>query len=176
MSEIAPLTAICPGSYDPVTNGHLDIISRAALIFERVVVGVVREPQHKSLMFTVEERVQFLRDGLSGSPNVEVEVFSELVVDFARRWGAKTMIKGLRAISDFEWEFQMHHLNRRLAPDIETMYLIANSEYSFVSSSGVKEIAAFGGKVDGLVPSPVAERFQKMFPRPKPGAPVSPQE
>ncbi len=176
MSDSAPVTAICPGSYDPVTNGHVDIIRRAALIFDRVVVGVVREPQHKSLMFTVEERVQFLTDALVGLTNVEVEVFSELVVDFARRWGAGTMIKGLRAISDFEWEFQMHHLNRRLAPDIETMYLIANSEYSFVSSSGVKEIAAFGGNVDGLVPSPVARRFQQLFPRPKPGAPVSPQE
>ena len=176
MSDSAPVTAICPGSYDPVTNGHVDIIRRAALIFDRVVVGVVREPQHKSLMFTVEERVQFLTDALAGLTNVEVEVFSELVVDFARRWGAGTMIKGLRAISDFEWEFQMHHLNRRLAPDIETMYLIANSEYSFVSSSGVKEIAAFGGNVDGLVPSPVVRRFQQLFPRPKPGAPVSPQE
>jgi pantetheine-phosphate adenylyltransferase len=176
VSETAPVTAICPGSYDPVTNGHVDIIRRAALIFDRVVVGVVREPQHKSLMFTVEERVQFLTDALAGLANVEVEVFSELVVDFARRWGAGTMIKGLRAISDFEWEFQMHHLNRRLAPDIETMYLIANSEYSFVSSSGVKEIAAFGGNVDDLVPSPVARRFQQLFPRPKPGAPVSPQE
>jgi pantetheine-phosphate adenylyltransferase len=176
MSESAPITAICPGSYDPVTNGHLDIIRRAAMIFDRLVVGVVREPQHKSFMFSVEERVEFLADALAGADNVEVEVFSELVVDFARRWGAKTMVKGLRAISDFEWEFQMHHLNRRLAPDIETMYLIANSEYSFVSSSGVKEIAAFGGNVDGLVPAPVARRFQEMFPRPKPGAPVSPQE
>ncbi len=176
MSDAAPVTAICPGSYDPVTNGHLDIIRRAALIFERVVVGVVREPQHKSLMFTVEERVEFLSDALADVANVEVVVFSELVVDFTRRWGAKTMIKGLRAISDFEWEFQMHHLNRRLAPDIETMYLIANSEYSFVSSSGVKEIAAFGGNVNDLVPAPVALRFREMFPRPKPGAPVSPQE
>jgi len=176
VSDSAPVTAICPGSYDPVTNGHLDIIRRAALIFDRVVVGVVREPQHKSLMFSVEERVEFLSDALAGTGNVVVEVFSELVVDFARRFGAKTMVKGLRAISDFEWEFQMHHLNRRLAPDIETMYLIANSEYSFVSSSGVKEIAAFGGNVNDLVPAPVAGRFQQMFPRPKPGAPVSPQE
>jgi pantetheine-phosphate adenylyltransferase len=171
-----PVTAICPGSYDPITYGHVDVITRAALIFERVVVGVVREPSHKSLMFTVEERVEFIRDALQKVENVEVEVFSELVVDFARRWGAKTMVKGLRAISDFEWEFQMHHLNRKLAPDVETMYLIANSQYSFVSSSGVKEIASFGGNVDDLVPAPVARRFQEMFPRPKPGAPVSPQE
>jgi pantetheine-phosphate adenylyltransferase len=176
MSASAPVTAICPGSYDPITYGHVDVISRAAAIFDRVVVGVVREPSHKSLMFTVEERVGFIEHALAGLQNVEVEVFSELVVDFARRWGAKTMVKGLRAISDFEWEFQMHHLNRKLAPDVETMYLIANSQFSFVSSSGVKEIASFGGNVDDLVPAPVARRFQEMFPRPKPGAPVSPQE
>jgi pantetheine-phosphate adenylyltransferase len=176
MSANAPVTAICPGSYDPITYGHVDVISRAAAIFDRVVVGVVREPSHKSLMFTVEERVSFIEHALADLQNVEVEVFSELVVDFARRWGAKTMVKGLRAISDFEWEFQMHHLNRKLAPDVETMYLIANSQFSFVSSSGVKEIASFGGNVDDLVPAPVARRFQEMFPRPKPGAPVSPQE
>jgi pantetheine-phosphate adenylyltransferase len=176
MSDSAPLTAICPGSYDPVTNGHLDIITRAAGIFERVVVGVVRDPQHKKAMFSVEERVAFLRDALTGSDNVEVEVFAELVVEFARRWGAKTMVKGLRAISDFEWEFQMHHLNRNLAPEVETMYLMSSPQYSFLSSSGVKEVASFGGSVADLVPEPVARRFQEMFPRPKGGAPVSPQE
>lgn len=176
MSAEHPVTAICPGSYDPVTNGHLDIIRRAAAIFERVVVGVVREPQHKSLMFTVEERVDFLRRSAGTIPNVEVEVFSELVVDFARRWGAKTMVKGLRAISDFEWEFQMHHLNRKLAPDVETTYLMASPDHSFLSSSGVKEIAVFGGNVDDLVPEAVARRFREMFPRPLPGAPVNPQE
>lgn len=176
MSADAPVTAICPGTYDPVTNGHLDIIRRAAAIFDRVVVGVVREPMHKAPMFSVEERVAFLQDALQGLENVEVEEFAELVVDFARRWGARTMVKGLRAISDFEWEFQMHHLNRTLAPEIETMYLIADSQYSFVSSSSVKEIASFGGNVDGLVPDAVAHRFQELFPSPKPGAPVSPQE
>jgi pantetheine-phosphate adenylyltransferase len=176
MSDSAPVTAICPGSYDPVTNGHVDIIARAAGIFERVVVGVVREPQHKSVMFTVEERLAFLREALSDRGNVEVEVFSDLVVDFARRFGARTMVKGLRAISDFEWEFQMHHLNRTLAPEVETMYLIADHKYSFLSSRSVKEIAAFGGNVDDLVPEAVARRFREMFPRPLPGAPVNPQE
>jgi pantetheine-phosphate adenylyltransferase len=176
MSRDDPVTAICPGTYDPVTNGHVDIIRRAAAIFDRVVVGVVREPSHKSPMFSVEERVAFLHEALDGAENVEVEEFAELVVDFARRWGARTMVKGLRAISDFEWEFQMHHLNRTLAPEIETMYLIADSQYSFVSSSSVKEIASFGGNVDGLVPDAVARRFQELFPSPKPGAPVSPQE
>lgn len=171
-----PLTAICPGSYDPVTLGHLDIITRAAGIFDRVVVGVVRDPHHKGTMFTVEERVAFLNEALAELDNVEVAVFSELVVDFAHRWGAKTMVKGLRVISDFEWELQMNHLNRTLAPDIETLYVMARPQYSFVSSSGVKEIAAFGGKVDELVPEPVARRFKELFPDGRPGTPENPQE
>jgi pantetheine-phosphate adenylyltransferase len=176
VSDSQPVTCICPGSYDPVTFGHLDIIRRAAGIFERVVVGVVRDPQHKATMFSVEERVGFIADALSDVPNVQVEVFSDLVVEFARRFGARTMVKGLRAISDFEWEFQMHHLNRNLAPEVETMYLMSSAQYSFLSSSGVKEVATFGGNVDDLVPEPVARRFRELFPRGKPGAPVSPQE
>ena len=176
MSSSNPVTCICPGSYDPVTLGHLDIIRRAAGIFERVVVGVVRDPQHKSTMFSVEERVEFLREALADVANVEVEVFSDLVVEFARRFGARTMVKGLRAISDFEWEFQMHHLNRNLAPEVETMYLMSSAQYSFLSSSGVKEVASFGGNVDDLVPGPVARRFRELFPQGRPGAPVSPQE
>jgi pantetheine-phosphate adenylyltransferase len=169
-------TAICPGSYDPVTNGHIDVITRAAGIFDRVVVGVVRDPHHKSTMFSVEERVGFLNEALGDLDNVEVDVFAELVVDFARRWGAKTMVKGLRVISDFEWEFQMNHLNRILAPEVETLYVMSSPLYSFVSSSGVKEIAAFGGRVDDLVPPVVAKRFREMFPQGRPGAPLSPQE
>jgi pantetheine-phosphate adenylyltransferase len=176
MSDSQPVTCICPGSYDPVTLGHLDIIRRAAGIFEQVVVGVVRDPQHKATMFTVEERVGFIAEALSDVPNVQVEVFSDLVVEFARRFGARTMVKGLRAISDFEWEFQMHHLNRNLAPEVETMYLMSSPQYSFLSSSGVKEVASFGGNVDDLVPEQVARRFRELFPRGKPGAPVSPQE
>jgi pantetheine-phosphate adenylyltransferase len=170
------ITAICPGSYDPVTNGHLDVIRRAAAIFDRVVIGVVRDPSHKSATFSIEERVAFLEDALVELENVEVDVFSELVVDFARRWGAKTMVKGLRVIADFEWEFQMNHLNRLLAPEIETMYVMASPAYSFVSSSGVKEIASFGGRVDDLVPEAVARRFRELFPDGRPGAPLSPQE
>jgi pantetheine-phosphate adenylyltransferase len=176
VSDSQPVTCICPGSYDPVTNGHLDIIRRAAGIFERVIVGVVRDPQHKATMFSVEERVGFIAEALSDVPNVQVEVFSDLVVEFARRFGARTMVKGLRAISDFEWEFQMHHLNRNLAPEVETMYLMSSPQYSFLSSSGVKEVASFGGNVDDLVPEPVARRFRELFPQGKPGAPVSPQE
>jgi pantetheine-phosphate adenylyltransferase len=179
MSAGHPVTAICPGAYDPVTNGHLDVIRRTAEIFDRVVVGVVRDPQHKETMFTVEDRVDFIRTALAegnGADNVEVDVFAELVVEFARRWGAKTMVKGLRVISDFEWEFQMNHLNRLLAPDIETMYVMASPQYSFVSSSGVKEIASFGGDVDELVPPAVARRFRELYPEARPGAPVSPRE
>ena len=158
------LTAICPGSYDPVTNGHVDVIGRAAGIFDRIVVGVVRDPAHKQTLFTVEERVAFLEDALAGCDNVVVDVFSELVVDFARKHDAKTMVKGLRVIADFEWEFQMNHLNRQLAPEIETLYVMSSPLFSFVSSSGVKEIASFGGRVDELVPPAVAKRFVEIYP------------
>jgi pantetheine-phosphate adenylyltransferase len=170
------ITAICPGSYDPVTLGHLDVIGRAAATFDRVVVGVVRDPHHKQTLFTVEERVEFLEEALAGLDNVKVDVFHELVVDFARKHEAKTMVKGLRVIADFEWEFQMNRLNHLLAPEIETMYVMSSPQYSFVSSSGVKEIASFGGKVDELVPEAVARRFREMFPNGRPGAPLSPQE
>jgi pantetheine-phosphate adenylyltransferase len=170
------ITAIYPGTYDPVTNGHLDVIRRAAMIFDRVVVGVVREPQHKAPMFSVEERVEFVRDALTGDANVEVDVFAELVVEFARRWDAKVIVKGLRVISDFEWEFQMNQLNRHLAPEIETVYVMASPLHSFISSSGVKEIAEFGGNVDELVPPAVAQRFRDLFPEGRGGAPTSPQE
>ncbi len=169
-------TAIYPGTYDPVTLGHVDIIKRAAQIFDRVVVGVVRDPSHKQITFSVEERVEFLRAALTEYPSVEVDVFSELVVEFARRHDARTMVKGLRAISDFEWEFQMHHLNRKLAPDIETLYLMSSPQYSFLSSSGVKEIAMFGGNVVELVPDAVARRFAELYPKGRPGAPLSPDE
>jgi pantetheine-phosphate adenylyltransferase len=170
------ITAIAPGSYDPVTNGHIDVIARAAGIFDRVVVGVVGSPHHKQPMFTIEERVAFLRQALEHLDNVEVDVFRELVVDFAHRWDAKAIVKGLRVISDFEWEFQMNQLNRTLAPDVETVYVMASPQVSFVSSSGVKEIASFGGDVSGLVPAPVAERFRELFPNGRPGTPENPAE
>jgi pantetheine-phosphate adenylyltransferase len=171
------ITAIYPGTYDPVTNGHVDVISRAARIFDRVVVGVVGNPHHKEPMFTVSERVAFLDQALAGVvENVEVDVFSELVVDFARRWEAKAIVKGLRVVSDFEWEFQMNQLNRHLAPDIETVYVMASTAVSFVSSSGVKEIAAFGGNVDELVPAAVARRFRELHPGGRPGTPENPTD
>jgi pantetheine-phosphate adenylyltransferase len=170
------ITAIYPGTYDPVTNGHTDVIGRAAGIFDRVVVGVVDNPHHKQPMFTVEERVQFLEEALVDIANVEVDVFKELVVEFARRWDAKVIVKGLRVVSDFEWEFQMNQLNRHLAPDIETVYVMASPQVSFVSSSGVKEIASFGGNVEELVPDAVARRLKEMFPNGRAGTPLSAQE
>jgi pantetheine-phosphate adenylyltransferase len=170
------ITAIYPGTYDPVTLGHVDVIRRAASIFDRVVVGVVRHPTHKEPTFSIDERVGFVRDALEDVDNVEVDVFAELVVEFARRWDAKVIVKGLRVISDFEWEFQMNQLNRHLAPEIETVYVMASPLYSFVSSSGVKEIAAFGGDVEELVPRPVAQRFRDLYPEGRGGAPTSPQE
>jgi pantetheine-phosphate adenylyltransferase len=170
------ITAIYPGTYDPVTNGHVEVITRSAAIFDRVVVGVVANPLHKTPLFTTDERVEFLKEALAHLGNVEVDVFAELVVDFARRWDAKVIVKGLRVISDFEWEYQMNQLNRHLAPDIETVYVMASPQVSFVSSSGVKEIAAFGGNVQELVPAAVARRLRDKFPNGRGGAPLSPQE
>jgi len=170
------ITAIYPGTYDPVTLGHLDVIGRAAATFDHVVVGVVRDPHHKQTMFTVDERVEFLEEALAPFANVTVDVFHELVVDFARKHDARTMVKGLRVIADFEWEFQMNRLNHLLAPEVETMYVMSSPEYAFVSSSGVKEIASFGGRVESLVTPAVAERFRELYPNGRPGAPLSPQD
>jgi pantetheine-phosphate adenylyltransferase len=152
--------AICPGTYDPVTYGHLDIISRAAKVFEKVVVGVVNQPIRKqTTVFTAEERQGFIEQAIAdnGLGNVEVAAFSVLLVDFAREHGAGAIVKGLRAISDFEYEFEMNQLNRKLAPEIESLYILASPDYSFIRSSGVKEIATFGGDVSDLVPPPVSE-------------------
>jgi pantetheine-phosphate adenylyltransferase len=150
--------AVCPGSYDPVTNGHLDIITRASRIFDTVIVGVVGQGIRKSKsMFTPEERRQFISDETSHLENVRVEIFTNLVVEFAQEHGASVILKGIRAISDFEYELEMHQLNRKLAPEIESVYVFSSSEYSFLSSTGVKEMATFGGDVSDLVPSAVAE-------------------
>ena len=150
--------AICPGTYDPVTYGHLDIIARAANVFDRVVVGVVNQPTRKQqTVFSAEERMAFLKEAVAAQTNVEVEVFSILLVEFAREHGAGVVVKGLRAISDFEYEFEMNQLNQKLAPEIESVYIIASPDYSFLSSTGVKEMATFGADVSDLVPPPVAE-------------------
>jgi pantetheine-phosphate adenylyltransferase len=159
------VTAICPGTFDPVTVGHLDIITRGAHTFRRVVVGLIEYPVRKQTMFTPTERAEFLRQAVADYPNVYVDRFNELVVEFARRWQANVILKGLRAISDFEYEFAMAQLNRKLAPDIETIFMMASPQHAFLSSSGVKEIATFGGSVDDLVPPAVARRFAELFPR-----------
>ena len=157
-------TVVCPGSYDPVTNGHLDIITRAAEVFERVVVGVVDNPVRKQKpLFSGEERRAFIREATSDLGNVEVEVFSSLLVDFAREHNATAIVKGLRAISDFEYEFEMAQLNKKLAPEIESVYIIASPHYSFLSSTGVKEMATFGGDVSDLVPPSVAAAMSERF-------------
>jgi pantetheine-phosphate adenylyltransferase len=150
-------TAVCPGSYDPVTNGHLDIITRTSAVFERVVVGVVNNPIRKQkTLFTAEERRAFIEEATTSLDNVEVQTFSNLLVEFARELGATAILKGLRAISDFEYEFEMAQLNRKLDPSIESIYMIASPQYSFLSSTGVKEMATFKGDVSDLVPDAVA--------------------
>ena len=159
-------TAICPGSYDPITNGHVDIISRTARIFDRVIVGVVNQPVRKQkTLFTPEERASFIERATADLDNVDVMVFSSLLVDFARENGATTIVKGLRAISDFEYEFEMNQLNRKLAPEIESAFVMASAEYSFLSSTGVKELATFGGDIRDLVPAEVAAALSERIER-----------
>ena len=166
MNADQPRTAICPGSYDPVTNGHLDVISRTSNVFDKVVVGVVNNPVRKEkTLFTAEERKAFIEEATADLGNVEVGIMSNLLVEYARENGATAIIKGLRAISDFEYEFEMNQLNRKLAADIESMYIFASAHYSFLSSTGVKEIATFGGDVGDLVPAPVAKALAERLAR-----------
>jgi pantetheine-phosphate adenylyltransferase len=158
--------AVCPGSYDPVTNGHLDIIERASRVFDLLVIGVVHQPWRKQkTLFTAEERRSFVLQATKKLGNVQVEVFDTLLVDFAQKHDAVALVKGLRAISDYEYEFEMNQLNRTLAPDIESVYLMASPQYSFLSSSGVKELATFGAKVDELVPDGVATALRERLGR-----------
>jgi pantetheine-phosphate adenylyltransferase len=158
--------AVCPGSYDPITNGHLDVIRRTASLYDEVIVAVVNRSVRKSTaLFGIDERVGFIERAIADLQTVRVEQFSTLVVDFARSAGAKAIVKGLRAISDFEYELEMNQLNRRQAPEIESVYLMASPQYSFLSSSGVKELATFGGKIDDLVPDEVAARLQEELTR-----------
>jgi pantetheine-phosphate adenylyltransferase len=163
-----PRIAVCPGSYDPITNGHLDVITRASRIFDEVVVAVVNASVRKSRsLFDAEQRVAFIEESVEqlGLTNVRAEPFDVLVVEFARQIGATAIVKGLRAISDFEYEFEMTQLNRRQAPDIESVFLIASPQYSFLSSSGVKELATFGGDIDDYVPEHVAGRLKEALAR-----------
>jgi len=159
-------TAVCPGSYDPVTFGHLDIIERASQVFEHVIVGVVDQPVRKQkTLFSAAERVGFVEAEARKLGNVQVKTFDTLVVDFARKHDAKAIVKGLRAISDFEYEFEMNQLNRKMAPDIESVYMMSSPQFSFLSSSGVKEVAMFGGDLSDLVPDSVAIRLQEALKR-----------
>ena len=159
-------TAVCPGSYDPVTFGHLDIISRASAVFEHLIVAVVNQSVRKeTILFTAEERVGFIEAAVAELGNVQVKTFDRLIVDFAREHGARAIVKGLRAISDFEYEFEMNQLNRTMAPDIESIYLMSSPRFSFLSSSGVKELATFGGDLTELVPGDVAARLQEALKR-----------
>ena len=162
MSPLEKSIAVCPGSYDPITNGHLDVIRRAANLYDEVVVAVVNRSVRKDhALFGIDERMAFIAEAIAGMPTVRAEPFSTLVVEFARRVGAKAIVKGLRAISDFEYELEMNQLNRRQDPEIESVYLMASPQYSFLSSSGVKELATFGGRIDDLVPEAVARRLQE---------------
>ncbi len=154
-----PVKAIYPGSFDPVTNGHLDLIARAAKIFDHLVVAILRN-QAKDPLFTVEERVAMLSEGTAEFDNVSVSTFDGLLVDFVREQRAHAVVRGIRAISDYEYELQMALMNRLLAPDVETIFLMPDAKYSFVSSRLVKGVFQLGGSVDGLVPKFVIERMK----------------
>jgi pantetheine-phosphate adenylyltransferase len=158
--------AVCPGTFDPVTYGHLDVIGRASKMYDEVVVGVVNLPWRKgNTLFTAEERISLLEGATRDLPNISIETFSSLLVTFARERGAMAIIKGLRAISDFEYELEMNQLNHRQAPEIESVYLMASPKYSFISSSGVKELATFGGEINELVPDEVARNLKERLGR-----------
>jgi pantetheine-phosphate adenylyltransferase len=154
--------AICPGSFDPVTNGHIDIIERTAQMFPSVVVGVVENPSKRPL-FSLEERVDLLKLVLGHLPNVEVFCFRGLLVDFVHQMNGSVIVKGLRAISDFEIEFQMALINKRMTPEIETMFMMTKNEYSFLSSSIVKELAQLSGDIHGLVPERVEKALLEKY-------------
>ncbi len=158
------VVAVYPGSFDPLTNGHLDVTMRAARLFDRVIVAVYERPA-KHLLFSAQERVEMIRQAVQGQPNVSVDRYGTLTVEYARSVGAQVIIRGLRALTDFELELQMAHINHRLAPEIEVVCLMAAQQYSFLSSSIVKEIAALGADVRNLVPPHVAQALRKTFSR-----------
>lgn len=153
-------TAIFPGSFDPPTNGHMDIIERASAIYDKIIVAVLNN-QSKSHMFPVETRMQMLRESCKDFPTVEIACFEGLLVDFARSTGSRIILRGLRAVTDFEYEFTMALMNKKLAPEVETLFMVTSVENQFISSSSIKEIAHFGGPIEDMVPGPVAERLEK---------------
>lgn len=152
--------AIYPGSFDPITNGHLDIIKRTARIFDKVIVSVVNNPS-KNPMFTLEERVELIRYATKDIKNIEIDCFSGLLIDYVKEKNINVMVKGLRAVSDFEYEFQMALMNKKLNENIETLFMTTNSKYSYLSSSLVKEVFKLGGCINGLVPEIVIEEMKK---------------
>lgn len=156
--------AIYPGSFDPITNGHADIVKRAAGVFDKVIVAVSVNSQ-KSPLFSIEERVELAKNVFKGYENVEVDTFVGLLADYAKKTGAKTIIKGLRAVSDFEYEFQMAHMNKKLYPEVETMFLMSSFKYSYLSSSIVKEVGKLGGDLSGLVPEQIIDVIYKRLRR-----------
>ena len=155
--------AVYPGSFDPFTNGHLDVVDRALGIFDRVIVAVAANPDKRQPLFTVEERIKLIEESLKGRDRVEVTSFTGLTVEFARSRGATTLVKGLRAYSDFDAELQQALMNRKLAPDIHTVFLMSGFAHIFVSSSILKDIASYGGKVDDLVPPPIAKALKEKY-------------
>ena len=155
---------VYPGSFDPITNGHLDIIERASYLFDKLIVGVLINT-NKTPLFTVEERIKMIEESCSHIKNVEVDSFEGLLIDFMKKNKATTIVKGLRAVSDFEYEFQMALMNRKLNSKIETIFMMTNSEYSYLSSSLVKEVARFGGCIKGLIPNSVEREILKKFNR-----------
>ncbi|HEV2217163.1 MAG TPA: pantetheine-phosphate adenylyltransferase [Candidatus Dormibacteraeota bacterium] len=155
--------AVYPGSFDPFTNGHLDVVDRALSIFDRVIVAVAANPEKRQPLFTVDERVSLIQESLKGRSGVEVTSFTGLTVEFARSHGATTLIKGLRAYSDFDAELQQALMNRKLAPDIQSVFLMSGFAHIFVSSSILKDIASYGGKVADLVPPPVAKALKEKY-------------
>lgn len=155
--------AIYPGSFDPLTLGHVDIIARGSALFDAIIVGVLHNADKKPL-FTVDERLTMIRETFSDRDNVEADAFTGLLVDYAKTRKAQTIVRGIRAISDFEYEFQMALMNRRLAPDIETVFMMPAEEYSYVSSRLVKEVASLGGNITGLVPEGVEARLLEKLP------------
>lgn len=156
------LTAVYPGTFDPITNGHIDILTRGGRMFDRIIVAILRNPD-KDPLFPLEERAEILKAVVSRWANVEVESFDGLLVDFARKRGAQVIVRGLRALSDFEYEFQMTLMNQRLEPGIQTVFMMPSEAYSYVSSRLVKEVARLGGDVTGLVPAEVVARLKKRF-------------
>ena len=154
--------AIYPGSFDPITNGHLDLIQRGSRLFDRLIVSILRN-ESKEPLFSVEERIEMLREVAAPYPNVEVDSFDGLLVDYAADHAATAILRGIRAISDYEYELQMALMNRRLRPEIETLFLMSNEAYSFVSSRMVKEVFSLGGNISGLAPPPVEARMRGRF-------------